>query len=184
MIALNLLSPKQKEALRARVVYAMLERLMIVFVALLLASSVLALFVKIRLTEGLSQVQTRQILSSEYITVNSEIRQLNQQIGRVEALQKMAVSPSALLLDIAERTPPGVRVTGMDFDVKSKSMRLSGTAIDRDALLLYEEAMRGSPFVESLQSPISNLFQKENINFQFMIVLDTDAMRKAYEPSL
>ena len=45
----------------------------------------------------------------------------------------------------------------------------------------YEEAMRASPFVKSLQSPISNLFQKTDINFQFMIVLNVDAMRKVYE---
>ena len=33
MIALNLLSPEQKSALRARVIYAMVERLMIAFVS-------------------------------------------------------------------------------------------------------------------------------------------------------
>jgi Tfp pilus assembly protein PilN len=183
MISLNLLSPAQKHALHARVVYAMIERLMIAFVTSLLVASIALLLIKIELTKGLSQVQTRQILSSEYVTVNNDIRQLNQQIGRIETLQKMAVSPSALLRDLAERTPPGVRVSGLDFDVKTKSMRLNGVASLREDLLAYEEAMRASPFVETLQSPISNLFQKEDINFQFMIVLDVEAMKKAYEPT-
>ena len=181
MIALNLLSPEQKAALRARVTYAMIERLMIAFVSSMLIASIVILLVKIELTKNLDQVETRQILSSEYVTVNNDIRQLNQQIGRVEALQKMAVSPSALLRDIAVRTPNGVRVTGMDFDIKSQSMRLNGTAKDRDSLLAYETAVRASPFVKSLQSPISNLFQKADINFQFMIVLNVDAMKKVYE---
>jgi Tfp pilus assembly protein PilN len=181
MIALNLLSPGQKEALRARVIYAMIERLMIALVSSVLAPSILLLLIKIELTKGLGEVQTRQILSSEYVTVNNDIRQLNQQVGRVEALQRMAVSPSELLRDVATRTPPGVQVTGMDFDVKSRAMRLSGTAVDRDALLAYEEAFRASPFVETLQSPISNLFQKTDIAFQFTIVLDVDAMKKVYE---
>lgn len=183
MIALNLLSPAQKEALRARVIYAMIERLMIAFVSSMLLSSILLLYIKIELTKNLGEVQTRQILSSEYVTVNSEIRALNLQIGRVETLQKMAISPAAVLQDVASRTPRGVRVTGMDFDVKSSSMRLSGTAADRDALLAYEEAMRAAPYVKSLQSPISNLFQKTDINFQFMVVLDVEAMKKAYEPA-
>ncbi|HJV32822.1 MAG TPA: hypothetical protein VJ694_02230 [Patescibacteria group bacterium] len=181
MIALNLLSPEQKEALRARVIYAMLERLMIALVSSLLVASILLLLIKIELTQNLSQVQTRQILSSEYVTVNNDIRQLNQQISRVESLQKLAISPSSLLRDVAERTPPGVKITGMDFDVKSQSMRLNGMAAGREDLLKYEEAMKSSPFVKSLQSPISNLFQKTDINFQFMIVLNVDAMKKVYE---
>ena len=183
MIALNLLSPDQKEALRARVIYAMIERLMIAFVTSTLLASILLLLVKIELTSALAGVQTRQILSSEYVTVNNDIRQLNQQIGRVEALQKMAVSPSELLRDVASRTPEGVQVTGLDFDVKTKSMRLNGTAAAREDLLAYEEAMRASPFVDDLKSPISNLFQKTDINFQFLIVLDVEAMKKVYEAS-
>ncbi|HTK59777.1 MAG TPA: hypothetical protein VL283_01085 [Candidatus Baltobacteraceae bacterium] len=181
MIALNLLSPAQKQALRARVIYAMIERLMIAFVSSLLIASIVLLLVKIQLIQNLGQVQTRQILSAEYVTVNNDIRQLNQQIGRIETLQKMAVSPSELLRDVVNRTPPGVRISGMDFDVKTQSMRLNGVASGREDLLAYEESMRASPFVKSLQSPISNLFQKTDINFQFMIVLNVDAMRKAYE---
>jgi Tfp pilus assembly protein PilN len=181
MIALNLLSPEQKAALRARVIYAMIERLMIAFVSSLLIASIVLLLIRIELIQDLSQVMTRQILSSEYVTVNNDIRQLNQQIGRIETLQRMAASPSELLRDVAARTPQGVRVTGMDFDVKSQSMRLNGIAATRDDLLAYEETMRSSPFVKSLQSPISNLFQKTDINFQFMIVLNVDAMKKVYE---
>lgn len=181
MIGLNLLSPNQKEALRARVIYAMIERLMIAFVSSMLIASIALLLIKIELTKGLGEVQTRQILSAEYVTVNNDIRQLNQQIVRVEALQHMSVSPSELLRDLAARTPKGVRVTGMDFDVKSQSMRLNGTANGRDDLLAYEGAMRSSPFVKSLQSPISNLFQKTDINFQFLIVLNVDAMKQVYE---
>jgi len=183
MIGLNLLSPGQKAALRARVVYAMIERLMIAFVSSMLVASILLLLIKIELTKALGQVQTRQVLSSEYVSVNTQVRQLNQQIGRVETLQKLAVSPSQLIRDVAERTPAGVRVTGMDFDVKSKAMRLNGIANGRDDLLAYEDAMRASPFVQTLQSPISNLFQKSDINFQFTIVLNVDALKKVYETS-
>ena len=43
------------------------------------------------------------------------------------------------------------------------------------------QAMRASPFVSSLQSPISNLFQRADINFQFLIVLNADAMKKVFE---
>lgn len=183
MIALNLLSPDRKKALRARVTFAMLERLMIAAAAALLTASILLLLVKIRLTRNLGEVQERQILSTEYVTANNSIRQLNALINRVDALQKLAISPSSLILDVARRTPAGVTVTGLDFDVKSESMRLNGIAATREDLLAYETAVRESPFVKKLDSPISNLFQKANIAFQFKIVLDVPALKSAYAPA-
>lgn len=183
MIALNLLSPAQKEALRTRVLYAHLERLMVALVGSLLVAGVLLFLIKFELTINLNQVQARQILASQYVTVNRDIRLLNQQIGRIETLQKLAVSPSSLLRDVAVRTPPGVTVTGLDFDVRTQSMRLSGIAAGREDLLAYETAFRASPFVAKLESPISNLFQKNDINFQFKIVLNVEALKQPYEPA-
>lgn len=184
MIALNLLSPNQKEALRTRIIYAMIERLMIAFVASMLLSSIILLFIKIELIQVLSQVQTRQILSSEYVTVNNDIRLLTQQITRIESLQRMAFSPSSLILEIGSRTPSGVGLTGLDMDIKTKSMRINGISVDRENLLKFEESLRSMDFVTSLESPISNLFQKSDINFQFTIILDAEALKKAYEPKL
>ena len=183
MITLNLLSPDQKKALRARVTYAMIERLMIATIGTLLVACILLLLIKIQLTQNLGEVQARQILSAEYVTANNAIRQLNTLINRVDTLQKLAVSPSSLLLDIARRTPSGVTVTSLDFDVKSESMRLNGIAATRDDLLAYETAVRESPFVKKLDSPISNLFQKTNIAFQFKIVLNVAALKAAYAPA-
>lgn len=183
MIALNLLSPAQKAALRSRVVYAMIERLMIVLVIALLIASVLLTLIKIRLTQNLAEVQERQVLTAEYGRANNDIRQLNLQITRIDALQQLAVSPSSLLRDLAERTPAGIVVTGLDFDVKSASMRLNGSAAKREDLLAFETAMRASPFVKELDSPISNLFQKEGINFQFKIVLDASALKTPFNPA-
>ena len=182
MITLNLLSPAQKDALRARVIYAMIERLMLVLVAVMLLSSILLILIKIALTQNLAGVQARQVLTADYAKANSDIRLLNQQVTRVEALQKLAISPSSLLRDLATRTPPGIVVVGLDFDTATVSMRLNGVAARREDLLAFEAAMKQSPFVKSLDSPISNLFQKTNINFQFKILLNTDALHAPFEP--
>lgn len=182
MITLNLLSPAQKEALRSRVIFAMIERLMIVLVCVLMTCSVLLLFIKLQLTQNLEGVQLRQVLTSDYAKANSDIRQLNQQLTRVDALQKLELSPSSLLRDLAERTPPGVTVQALDFDVKSASMRLGGVAAHREDLLAFETAMKQSPFVKSLDSPISNLFQKTGINFHFDIVLNVAALSAPLAP--
>ncbi|WKZ29564.1 MAG: PilN domain-containing protein [Patescibacteria group bacterium] len=180
MITLNLLPPPLKAALRRRAIYAALEQVMIAAFGLLLTACVLLLLVRIRLLRVLNDVQGRQILSAEYLSVNKDIRALNAQIGRIELLQKMQISPTALLLDIGQRTPEGVRLSSIDFDVSSESLRLSGRAQRREDLLAYESAIKASPFVKSLDSPISNLFQKSDINFQFKIVLNVQALKDVF----
>jgi len=183
MITLNLLSPAQKEALRSRVVFAMLERLMISMVGVMLVASILLLLIKIELIKNLAEVQTRQVLTADYAKANNDIRLLNQQITRIDALQKMAISPSSLLRDLAARAPAGITVSSLDFDVKSGSMRLNGAAARREDLLAFETAMKQSPFVKSLESPISNLFQKTDISFHFDIILNVAALHAPFEPA-
>lgn len=180
MIRLNLLSPAQKAALRTRVLYALIERLMISLVSFALLSGFLLAFVKFQLADNLKEIQSRQILTAEYVTVNDSVRALDQQLGRVEALQKLAISPSTLIHDIAERTPPGVAVTALSFDVAGGKMDLNGVAVTREALLAYESALRQSPFIAQLDSPISNLFRKTDANFQFAIRLNVEALKNAY----
>lgn len=184
MITLNLLPPPLKESLRGHVIYASIERLMIAACAFLLLGSVLLLLIRIRLTRVLGDVQSRQILSAEYISVNAGVKLLNGQIARVDTLQKLQIFPSILLLDLARRTPNGITITGLDFDIPSESMRLNGTADLRENLLAYEIALKQSPFVKSLDSPISNLFQKSGISFQFKILLNVPALKAAVEHPL
>lgn len=184
MITLNLLSPTQKEALRARVIFAMTERLMIVLISVMLLGCIFLLLLKIELTKTLAEVQARQVLTSDYARANNDIRSLNRQVVRVEALQKLALSPSSLFRDLAIRTPQGVAITSLDLDMKSGSMRLNGIAARRDGLLAFEAALKQSPYVKSLESPISNLFQKNAINFHFDIILDVAALYAPFEPTL
>ncbi len=182
MIALNLLSPEQKNTLLARVIYAMIERLMIFFVALTLSLAIVLLLVKISLTQVLTVAISRQVLSSQYVGVNNETKRLNNIAIQVAKLQSAIVPIDSLIEDVASRTPPGITLDSLNYDVKSNAMGLSGRADTRGHLLDYEEALRGSPFVKSLDSPISNLFQKTDISFTLQAITDTDAVRKRLEP--
>ncbi len=183
MNVLNLLSPSQKEALRMRVIYAMLERLMVTLVFFAFLSGVLLILAKIQLSKNLADIESRQILTAEYLTVNDDVKALDQQIARVETLQRMAISPSALVRDIAERTPEGIAIASLGFDVTNSKLDLTGIAAKREDLLAYEGLLRKSPFIKQLDSPISNLLRKTDVNFQFAIQLNVEVMRKAYEPA-
>jgi Tfp pilus assembly protein PilN len=179
---LNLMSETQKDALYSRVVYAMIERLLIFLAAVILIASVALLFVEVRLNQNLSLTLARQTLSAEYRSINKRVGELNDLITRIEATQKKIYPASTVLIDVAGRTPAGVTVTAMDFETKTNSMRLSGVADTRASLLKFEEALKQSPFIKTLESPISNLFQKSNIVFRFQAVLNVEPIKKVLEP--
>lgn len=184
MISLNLLPPAQKDALQSRMLYAVIERVVTALVLFSALSGLLLVAIKIRLAHNLARIQERQILTEEYAAANADIGALERQLSRVDALQQMAVSPSALLQDIARRTPPGVAIASLAFDAGTARLDLTGIAARREDLLAYEEALKASPFVAQLDSPISNLFRKTDADFRFTIQLRADALKKPYEPAL
>ena len=183
MIRLNLLSPAQKDALRLRVLYALIERLIVTLVFFAFLSGILLILTKIQLSKNLTEIESRQILTAEYVSVNDNVKALEQQIARIESLQRMATSPSSLIRDIAERTPAGIAIASLRFDIPSASLEMTGVAARRDDLLSYETTLKESPFIKQLDSPISNLLRKTDVDFQFTIHLDAEAMKSAYEIS-
>ena len=184
MIALNLLSPAQKESLRLRVLFAMIERLMIALAAAVLLFAILLQVLRVRLTHAYSNVVSRQLLSTEYVSVNNEIKRLNETIGRIERIQREVVPASNLLIDVAGRVPPEVQIANLTFETRTQSLRMSGQAKTRAALLTFEESLRKSPFIKTLESPISNLFEKQNINFSFQAILEVNALKAILDPTI
>lgn len=171
MISLNLLSPTQKAALEARIVYALLERMMIVIVSSTLVVTIVLLVVKTELTKRLSDAEARRTLSSEYVSVNKETSQLNQSAARIGKISSFAKPVTPLIFDIVKRVPTGIHLSSVSYDVKSASMSINGNADTRARLLEFSEALRGSPYVQKVDSPISNLFQKTDVSFNLQAII-------------
>lgn len=179
---LNLLSRPMKKALYARVVFSLLERFMISVIVLTLVLTILVLGAEDRFAKNLAAIQSRQLLSTEYVSVNQDIRKLNETIRVIERFQKEVVPASILLEDVMRRTPEGVLISTFTFDAASRSLRLAGHAELRRQLLDYEAALLISPYLEKVESPISNLLQPRDIAFQMNAVVDLDALKKNLEP--
>jgi len=182
MRSLNLLSPERQKAIYGRIFFSIIERLMITVVILVLAATVVMLGIKIRLTQNLSEIRSRQVLSTEYVSVNDQIKDLNLSINVIERLQKEITPSSVFIADIVDRTPNGVFISFLSFDIPTRAMKLNGFASTRDQLLDYEAALLDSPYIEKLDSPISNLFQKEDLFFEFLAIIDVDRLKSELEP--
>jgi len=120
MISLNLLSPAQKEALEARIVYALLERLMILIVASMLVATIVLLGVKIELTQaplGHRGAAERSLPSTSRSTRDG----LAQSGGRAHRQdQTYAVPVTPMFFDLFKRVPSGLQLNSLSFDAKER----------------------------------------------------------------
>lgn len=177
MIDLNLLSKSRQSAIRGRIFFSLIERIMVSLVVVSLILTLMLLGMKIRLSDNLSIIRSRQLLSTEYVTVNKEITELNLSVARIEKLQKGVVPASLLVEDIASRAPQGITLSFLNFEVPTLSAKITGHAQTREALLLFEGALLDSPYITKLDSPLSNLFERTNLTFSFNAILDIENLQ-------
>lgn len=182
MIDLNLLSPERQSMIKGRIFFSLIERIMVSLVLTVLLLSLTLLGMKIRLSDILSEVRSRQLLSTEYVTVNKQIADLNRSVARIEKLQKEVIPSSLLIEDLATRAPEGIHISFLEFETVTRAVKITGHADTREALLLYEGALLESPYLTDLDSPISNLFEKTDLKFSFNALLDVERLRSELEP--
>ena len=70
------------------------------------------------------------------------------------------------ILEIAAALPPNIKLIGLDINRVNNTISLSGTAATRAALLNFQKVIRDIGWINGITAPNSQLFQKENINFE------------------
>jgi hypothetical protein len=177
MISLNLLSPKQKETLKVRVLTALIERSLISLFAVALSLAVILLLIRIELTQELTRIQSQETLSSQYAAVNNKIRTINGAVARLDRVQQGFVPISRLYADIIGRMPIGVTLDGIKVDMGTKIADIQGNAALREDLIAFEAALKDSPFVAGVESPIANLFSRKELSFRLTLTIKPEAIR-------
>lgn len=184
MLSLNLMSPQQRDTIRTRVLFSFIERVITSIIAGLLILGVVLFLISTRMTERLTELSGRQILSSGYITTNRDIKVFNGKLSRIQIIQDEIVPVSVLLTDVVERAPTGIDISLFDLSVSGESLKITGQAAVRDDVLDFESALIDSPYISELEAPISNLLRKTEVPFQFLAKPDLGALRSALTPEL
>ena len=90
---------------------------------------------------------------------NNILRQFNR-----SATGYVALTPK--LNEIIVTLPVDIKLNTVNFGQGQKQLLLYGTARTRQALLKYEKIVRSYPWLKNVSTPISQLFEKENISFE------------------
>jgi Tfp pilus assembly protein PilN len=173
MLRLNLLSKEAKKEVKFKRLYALVIR--VDFLLLLSAVFLVIIFTgsKILLQntfkEFANQDSLLKISSQDY---NEKIRQINDQIKTVSKIQNEFIYSSLLVKELTDRIPDGIYLSYIKADISQRVLRIIGRAQTRENFLALKQKLENSTVFIEVDSPLQNILQKENIDFEMSIKLD------------
>lgn len=169
-IRINLLSNEKKKYLNRMIYVQFIKNTFISIVFVFCISGIILLGCQSVLQEYFSEVSSSLTVSGGVnSTKNKQIQSINDTINRVEALQEIHNSLSFTIIEFGNVVPEGVILNNLFINNGSKKIDVSGVAKDRKALLSFRDAVNSLKFTENIEIPISQLTEKENINFSIQI---------------
>ena len=106
------------------------------------------------------------LVNREQSNYNTEIRQANYLIRQINDSAAKYQPYSKKMKEIINSLPLDIKLHSMTIDAKNKKFLLSGTAKYRDSMLKYGEILKQTLWLKNITAPVSQLFEKENINFE------------------
>lgn len=168
---LNLISAEQRQYLENRRMKLALERLFILLFLFVFSASLGLGFGKYLLANNYQQLLSYKSADT-FSNVDRDINELNNVIKLISRIQS-DYSPIAHNLDFfASTVPANIFITNLYLDKKTEkgesfwSIVISGRAKTREDLIKFKSNLEQSNGFSEIESPISNLLKKTDIDFQ------------------
>lgn len=162
IITLNLISPEQRQNLRRRLAIDELRSLgsTMLLMAILISSLLLGVKYLLRNTADLFQNNTQPLYQA------TEIKTEDKNILKLVSTQlKRSPQWSNILIQLSQLVPTGINLNTIDVDING-SLRLTGHAKERPQLMEFQKNLTSSSLVKNLYSPVKNLLQPKNIDWE------------------
>ncbi|MFH1366711.1 MAG: hypothetical protein ABIH38_01835 [Patescibacteria group bacterium] len=180
MMSLNLLSPEKKKKLKEKkTLFAF--RYISYFCAIFLIINLLLFYgTKLYLNHKLDSIKdevsqaTANLPSNQGTSLNNAIQEINKNIILLADIQSDYVKWSNYLTDFTALIPANILLNQLSLNQESKEIQINGHADQRDDFLVLKANLENTKIISDLNSPISNLIKKEDIDFVITakIVLD------------
>ena len=181
MIYLNLLPPSEKKLFRL----ACIEKMANYYIAVVLAAIVFLVFaftgVKyfLLLHTGILEQsvagQKTEEIAQKIKDTEAVIKDFNFIISAVNKIGERKIEFSDILADLSEIISEGIVISDLSynsFSGNADSFVLEGKSGTREEFLIFTEKLDQSPRFKEINSPLSNIVKKENINFRIEFKLE------------
>jgi Tfp pilus assembly protein PilN len=165
-LQLNLLPPEKKKVL-TDIFYILYSKVMVeVLLGYSLIIAVTLFLASYTLSQNMHNFKEQTAsIDREYQKINQQVVQINEELARIYYVRQTTSDWSNRLASFFNLNPVGVTLTGVDWSPQSRSFTIRGKAKSRDEFLRYKSELEGLPYLSNIQTPISTLIAKENIDF-------------------
>jgi len=177
MININIISPREKKNVVSIKAYYIIKKIIFyLFSLLLIVATVLGFTYLLLKNNKLSveqQLEQEKLIAQEAKLSSTEeiIKELNSQLKTVEQIQGKYILWTNLIKDFSNSVPDGIELHTTLIDRITKQVKITGLAQNREILLSFQETMKEFTYFDNVVYPISNLIEKENINFEISGIL-------------
>lgn len=164
---INLLSREKRGRLEHLTKFIFIRDILEIILLVYTILAIILLWSWIVLQEDFNNLaESSTLINREYSKYNQEIRQVNEDIKNFNQATKYYSPITPKLAEIINSLPEDIKINSIELDGAQSRVVLSGVALTRDALLNYQKALKQVSWLENIETPTSQLFQKENINFE------------------
>ena len=179
MLKLNLLPPHVKKELELKAVVRWLKFFCTSLIAALLifvilgANSFAYLYIIARGQAKLIDTKTNTEDFQRLKEIESKIVQANQEVIRLSSLQDSFVCLTPILEEITELRSKGIDLDLMSYQASVNDGKITGTADTRENYIKFEDGLKNHKLFVNIESPLSNIIKKENLNFVLDFQINT-----------
>jgi len=163
----NLLPDRKKNNLEKLIRFIFFKE--IIEVALLVSAflAMMLLWGYMILQEHFNDLSTSALsVNREFSRYNQEVRKINLTIKSLNFSGKNFYPLTPQLNSFFSDLSKDIKINSFNLDRETGMIDIAGTAKTRQTLLNFQDQLSGYSYLEKVEAPISQLFQKENINFE------------------
>ena len=172
LLAINLLPTRKKENLEKLVRFIFFKEILEVILIVCAFVAMTMLWGWILLQEQFNYLsQSALLVNKEFSHYNQDIRKINFTIKALDTSSQKFSPLTPKIKQLIDEMPADIKISSMDINRIKGIFYISGTAKTRDALLNFQNLIKNYTWLDELQTPTSQLFQKDNISFEIQAKL-------------
>ncbi len=168
MIDLNFIPEQDQKAIARYAMGIVIHHLAIWFLFVVVVVGLFLGWGKFFLERNLAVWDEQAILVAKHkVAISDRVRLLNESALAVSKIQEKYLPMSRILIEFSKIVPAGNQVYTFEVNSENKTVKIRGFSTTRENVIAFENALKNSSFFTNIKSPLTNLLNPRNIDFEF-----------------
>lgn len=163
---INLLPDRKKDGLEKLIKFLFCKEILEVILLVMAFLSMTLLWGWIILEDHFSSLsQSALLVNKEFSQYNQEVRKINFTIKTLNASSQGFNPLTPKIVEFINKLPADIKLNSLNFSRETGTFEISGVSKTREALIAFQTLLQSFDWLDQVESPTSQLFQKQDINF-------------------